>query len=437
VLIELIPKLGGGRFLAIARGGGKCAAAPLSGNLACREAPSYSTKRKGEIVMFRESAISRVYHGVCFFILFFIAAAASFGAFYAKWHFHEAGVAGADDYTQFEGMVDGTAHRPFVYRQMLPAVANWADRVVPQARKTHLYNRQTDFSKAFTYAITCSPTARSQVYFFRYFVVYVTTFLSALLAVFAMYLVCAALEFPAPVAVLAPVIVILLVPYIQTGGGYFYDYPELAFFALAVWVALKFDWWWVIPVAALGAWNKESFLLFIPTLYPIFRRRSSRLGAVVGIGVLCLVCLAVYYPIRLRFAGNPGSTVMLGLSDQRYYFTHPRELLFSTEETYGLRMLAAYTLVPIAFGIWTVCRGWRQLPLVMRRHGQIAAAINFPLYFLFCSGGELRDLSLLYIVFLLVLAVDLNAWIGDSMRAGALQTGYGCSPIAVERSRVG
>lgn len=373
--------------------------------------------------MFREPPMSRVYHGVCCSILFFIAAAVSFGGFYAKWHFREAGVAGADDNTRFEAMVDGTAYRPFVYRQMLPTLANWADRIVPQARKTHLYNRQSDFSATYLHAITYSATARSQVYFFRYFVVYATAFLFALIAVFAMYLMCAALEFSPPAAVLAPVIVMLLFPYIETGGGYIYDYPELAFFALAVWIALKFDWWWVIPVAALGTWNKESFLLFILTLFPIFRRRCSRFGAVLGIGVLCLVCLAVYYPIRLRFANNPGSTVMLGLADQWYYFAHPKELLFSTEETYGLRTLAAYTIVPIAFGIWTLCRGWRKLPLVMRRHGQIAAAINIPLYFLFCSGGELRDLSFLYIIFLLVLAVDLNGWISGSIRAEASHAG--------------
>ena len=57
--------------------------------------------------------------------------------------------------------------------------------------------------------------------------------------------------------------------------------------------------------------------------------------------------------------------------------------------------------------------GWRRLPRIVQRHAQIAAAINLPLYFLFCSEGELRNLSFLYVVLLLLLAVNLNAWIGS------------------------
>jgi hypothetical protein len=43
----------------------------------------------------------------------------------------------------------------------------------------------------------------TSVYFFRYLILYVATFLSTFLAVYAMYLVCKALEMPAPAAVLA------------------------------------------------------------------------------------------------------------------------------------------------------------------------------------------------------------------------------------------
>ncbi|HLZ35066.1 MAG TPA: hypothetical protein VKP13_13710, partial [Nitrospira sp.] len=193
--------------------------------------------------------------------------------------------------------------------------------------------------------------------------------------------------------------------------------PELAFLALAVWIILKFDWWWAIPVAALGAWNKESFLLIVPTLYPLIRRRTSRTAAFLGVVVLCSVCIAVYVPIWLRFSHNPGSTVAMRWLDQLRFFLHPRALLFSTQEAYGVRVLWASSVVPMALLIWTVWRGWRQLPPVIQRHGQIAAAINIPLYFLFCTPGELRDLSMLYLVFLLVLAVNLNELLGASNEA--------------------
>jgi hypothetical protein len=370
------------------------------------------------------STCSRLYYGVCCFVLFFVASLTSFNGYYEKWHFCEIGVSGQYYRATFESMVDGTAWQPYVYRQMLPSVADWLDRSVPRSVEDWLFTRQGSGHTGYSIsAIADSPTARNKIYFFRYLVIYIVTFLFALLAVVGMYLVCRELEMPSPVAVFAPVIVILQVPYIMSLGGYFYDYPELAFIALAFWVALKFDWWWVIPIAALATWNKESFVLVIPTLYPIFRQRTSRFGALLGVSVLCLICTAVYFIIRMRFAHNPGSTVELRLADQLQFFLNPRRVFFATEETYGVRMLRVFSVIPMTLLVWTVWRGWKQLPSAIKRHGQIAAAINIPLYLLFCGPGELRDLSLLYIVFLAIMAVNLKDWIEDSGVARVVQTG--------------
>src|ERR1017187_10131407 len=373
--------------------------------------------------MFQRIRTSRLYHRVCCFVLFFVTASASFNGFYEKWQFGEPLV--PNDISKFgiDLMLDGTAYRPFVYRQLLPNAANWIEAIVPRRFEDWMYVHQGSGPNAYITAIADSPIARNKVYFFRYLVVYIATFLFALLAVYAMYLVCRALEIPPPAAVFAPVIIILLLPYIMSIGGYFYDYSELAFLALAVWIAIRFDWWWVIPVAVLGTWNKESFLMFVPTLYPFLRCRRSRPGALLCVAGLCLVCAAIYYSMRLQFVNNPGSTLEVHWSEQLQSFLHPGALLFSTEESYGVRGIRVLSVVPMALLIWTVRRGWPRLPRVIQRHGQIAAAINVPLYLLFCAPGELRNLSMLYIAFLVVLAVNLNDWICSSGQAGSLQTG--------------
>jgi hypothetical protein len=344
----------------------------------------------------------------------FVAASASFSGYYQKWHFAEADVAGDDSWASIEVMLDGTAHRPSVYRRLLPATANWLDRVVPEKAKTSLEKWQASDDNPLIYAISASPTASDPQYSFRYLAMYVETFLCALLAVYAMYLVCGALEVPYPGALFAPVILILLVPYLMAGGGFFYDYPELAFFALAVWVALRFRWWWLIPIAALGTWNKETFLLFVVTLYPLLRRNSSRLAAAVRTGILCAVSLAVLIPIWLRFAHNPGGGAEDWWAVERHFYFNARNVLFASEETYGVRIFSASTLLPVALLVWTAVRGWKHLPAAMRQHARIAAAINVPLYIFFCNPGELRNLSMLYIVFLMMLAVNLNRWFCDA-----------------------
>jgi hypothetical protein len=194
----------------------------------------------------------------------------------------------------------------------------------------------------------------------------------------------------------------------MAGGGFFYDYSELAFFALAVWAALRLRWWWLIPIAALGTWNKETFLLFILTLYPLLRRNASALAAALRTVAICTVSLAVLIPIRLRFAHNPGGDQGWSWLGQLHFFLNPRNLLFATEETYGVRMLAASTLLPIALLVWASIRGWRHLPPVIQQHSCIAAAINLPLYLVFCNPGEMRNLSMLFVTLLLLLAANLN-----------------------------
>jgi hypothetical protein len=352
------------------------------------------------------------YDHVCCFVLFFMAASASFNGFYSKFHFYDYGAQTIPP-LGLAAMVDGTGFRPFVYRQMLPTAADWLDSATPASVKGWLYNFQLG-NQRFPDAIFDSALARSQTYFFRYLIVYFATFLFALLAVYAMHWLCRRMDMNPVAAVLAPVVVMLLIPFIQCKGGFYYDFPEVAFMALAAWAAFEFEWWWLIPLAALGTWNKESFLFLIPTLYPIFRQRSSRLSSVIGTGVLCLVSAAVYYPIHTRFAHNAGGTALLGLPQQIRFFLHPGFWILGDplfDKTYGLLLLPIYTILPMALLAWTALRGWRSLPPVIQRHGKIAAAINIPLYLLLGNPGELRNLSLLYITFLLLLLVNLTKWI--------------------------
>jgi hypothetical protein len=65
------------------------------------------------------------------------------------------------------------------------------------------------------------------------------------------------------------------------------------------------------------------------------------------------------------------------------------------------------------------------LPLHFRRFSKIAAVINVPLFFLFCSGGELRDLSMLYVPFLLLIGVNIGQWEKGSPSNGDAVAAHG------------
>lgn len=355
----------------------------------------------------------RIYYQVCCLILFLFASSASFNEFYQRTHFDEAHSRDAWFEATFEGMVNGTAYCPYVYRQLLPDIVNLLDRTTPNSIKTYLYHRLMNPSAEYPSALTTSIAAWDPNYFFRYLALYLCTYLSAFIAVWAMYLVCRALGLPMPASVFAPVVVILLVPYVMSGGGYFYDFPELAFFALTFFVALKFDWYYVIPLVLLGTWNKESFLFFVATLYPIFRQKSPRTRALLQTGILGILSAAVVLWLRWRFAANPGSTVLYWLPDEFNLLKHPRYLITANREIYGIPMPLGITIGPILMITWTVWRAWKHLPLAIKRHAQMAAVINLPLYLLFVQPGKLRDLSMLYMSLLIVIAVNLKLWMKD------------------------
>jgi hypothetical protein len=361
----------------------------------------------------KELRRAQLFHRMCLLVLFVVASAASFSSFYEKWHFREAGVRGYDPVAQFGTMINGTASRPYIYRQLVPDIANGLTRVLPVEA---ISRRMPERAKQ---KIAVAFDLQTKAYPVQYLIVYIVTYLSALLSVFALYLVLKAADLPPPVAVFVPVIFMLLFPLIGVKGGYFFDYPELFFMAIAVWIALKFDWWWIIPVAALGTWNKESFLLFMFTLYPLLRRRYSRVVSLIAVGVLVAVCALVYLPIRLQFAHNPGGTVEWHLRDQIAFYLHPFTIDTWVDRTYDLMFPALSSPIPTLLLIWTVWRAWRHLPQWLKRHAQIGAVINVPLYLLFCQPGEFRDLSLLYVSFLVVLAANLQQWMQHSAQPKA------------------
>lgn len=109
---------------------------------------------------------------MCLFVLFFVTASVSVSGYYQKWHFLEAGVLGAYAVAGFERMVDGTANRPFVYRQLLPAIANKLERVTPDRVKGWAFAHQGKGLNSYLLSISYSPTAQIPTYLFRYQVIY-------------------------------------------------------------------------------------------------------------------------------------------------------------------------------------------------------------------------------------------------------------------------
>jgi hypothetical protein len=336
--------------------------------------------------------------GFALFCVYYVVAAAAHAGVFAKWTFR-------DDSHRLSLIMsmDGTADRPFVYRRLLPEIANKLDAIVPERFKTAL-NPGKHLSRIFARA-TDSENPR---YEFRYDVVYTLEFLSLLLAMFVLRAICQCTIGDGIAATVAPAIFALFLPLILTIGGYYYDLTELLFLSLAVWVCLR-RWAWILPVLTiLATFNKESFLFFIPALYPLVRIRYSKMRAAILIAGCIAIAVAINLAMREFYRSGPGVPVELHLLENLRFYVHPQSY-FNFEFSYGILTPKGLSLITIALVTVTFALGWPTLPRILRQHFFVAALIDIPLTLVLGFGGELRNFSFLYVALVCMICGAINA----------------------------
>lgn len=328
---------------------------------------------------------------------FWMAAAAGFAGYIAKWALLDESARSSIGH-----MLDGTADRPFVYRQLVPEIARLADRTLPVGLKrlvTDFVQPELEFRRV--RAIT-RPEPR-----FPYVVVYGLAFLSLFASLFALRRVALDAGRSELAALLAPAALALAFPYLQTVGGYFYDPIELLFFALAWLLAVRGRLLLLIGLSVVATLNKESFFFFLPTLYPLLRQiRTPWSGRLAVLAAMVLSGLAGL-STKWLYQGNPGEIASLQLFDNFERYGAPL-IWLRLESTYGLPGPAGAFIGSILIAVLIFRHGWSHCPQAVREHLLIAGAINVPLVLAFAYTGELRNLSMLYVGFVVCSACALD-----------------------------
>ncbi|MDR3793738.1 MAG: hypothetical protein P4L03_10195 [Terracidiphilus sp.] len=370
----------------------------------------------------------RLFHSVASYILFFIAGAAAFNGFYVKAGFADS--AGYDYSTgneldvkgprTLEPMLDGTGGRPYVFRQLLPFIANTIDRAIPSRIVDRLYNLRNSGGILLREKWCRSAVERDRIYFLRYWLIYILEIISFFLATLLGYWLCLSIGISRPASALAAISWILLFPFFIENGGYIYDPPEMVFFFLAALLAIKKRWIWLIPVAALATANKESFLFFIPLLYPLLRQYSSKVASILHLGLAAIPCILINIYLHLAYRLNPGENMESHLGLQ-VSCLRDRIVMNHFHMTYSVPHPQSENILSILFLTWAFVLAWKHIPKAFRLHFEIACGINLPLYIFFGFPGEIRALSFLYISFLVLLATHLNCWVQDSRKVLAAE----------------
>lgn len=346
--------------------------------------------------------------------LYWIVATASMSGSIAKW-----GLRDNIPTYGIEQVLDDTAIKPFAYRRLLPAIADFAERITPQSVKAYAVEKLGPYR---SYVRT--PSSAKGRYAFRYIVIMYACLGFCIGCLLILRRILKDLNFSSLTALFVPVVFILAFPFVQTVGGYPYDYPELFFMSAAFSLALRRHWVCLCLLAIPATLNKESFVFFLVTLYPILRATASTKTALQVLGAAILSSGLINIVLKWAYLDAGGGTASFQLFNNIKYFhlSSYRQL----EVTYGFVGPSGAFLGTLAVIAVIVLRAWPLCSPMMRSHIKFAAVLNIPLFILFCATGEMRNLSILFMGFIILIA-----YLVDGREPSAVPRSRGCKPASI------
>ena len=337
-----------------------------------------------------------------FMLIFLIltVTSAGFCGFFLKWSFRE----GSDSFG-FTALIEGTAKRPFVHRQLLPFVVKKTVEVLPERTKEKLSKNLIEkkhIEKRFAQAEI------PEKYVLEYYVMFIYCFLMFFAAICILRLLLIEVTKDKVAGTVGALLFGLLFPFFEVLGGYFYDFGEILFFFLAALFAARGKFIPLLIMTPFAEWNKESFLFFVATLFPLFNQKFGlKKSAAIILGTIFVAGLSYLY-VRQIFVNNPGD-----MADGRF-FEHLENIFdiksyFLTDSIYGVPLPSRMFFLHVIYVLWIIKNFWNKLTDAWKLHAKIALVINTILYFLFVVPGELRDLSMLYVSLMILTTYFLKS----------------------------
>lgn len=332
------------------------------------------------------------------FMLIFLmltVTSAGFNGFFLKWTLRD-----GDPNFGLEAYLEGTAKRPFAHRVLIPNLAKAVVEVIPENAKEKLSKRlieRREIEKKYAQAIV------PEKYVLEYYLTVIFAFLSLFAAVWVLRSILCEVTGDKVVGTLTACLYALIIPYIEVLGGYFYDFPEFLAFFVAVRLALSGNLIGILILTPIAELNKETFFFFIPTLFPfIMKKLDFKKSAAYILGAM-FIAGVTYLLVLSRFAGNTGDMADWRIIDHAKDFFRINSY-FIMDSIYGISLPSRMFVTHIIYVVWIAKTSWKYLSDDWKLHVKIAAVINGALYFMFVLPGELRDLGLLQMSFMILTA---------------------------------
>ena len=329
------------------------------------------------------------------FFLILAISAAGYCGFFVKWAFRD----GASS-MGFTAMIEETAKRPFIHRQLMPQTVKRVVAAMPDQTKEKL---EAKLIKAHAIEKRFARADIPPQYIIEYNLLYFLCFLGFFAAIWVLRSLLCEIVGDKVVGTLGAMLFALIFPFFEVLGGYYYDIFEVLFMFMGARFALHGNWAGLVILTPIAEANKESFLFFLLTLYPLARMHyPAKKAAPLTLGTAFLAGLTYLY-IRHLYTGNPGDMADWRIKDHMKSIFHIAGY-FQTNSIYGLPLGQGMFLPHMICVYWIVKKAWHHLTEAWKNHAKLALVINGILYFMFVLPNEIRDLSLLYVSFMILTA---------------------------------
>ncbi|NQS98103.1 MAG: hypothetical protein HQ591_06595 [candidate division Zixibacteria bacterium] len=293
----------------------------------------------------------------------------------------------------FGDMVYGQAHKPFVYRALLPMIIRTTTSIIPE-ETDELINKMLD--KIPSVKSELSKSTEEDMFYWEkelyteYIVAIFYIFLFLLGFVFSLrYLFEGVYKASILSKDILAISALLILPSFFDYMSYLYDFPALCLFTLGLGLMVREKWVLFLIIYTLGCINKETTILLslIFAIYFVKSAKMLRSKFYWLLAVQLIVFILVKLMLFFIFLNNPGSFV------EFHFVDHNLVLL-------GNISLAAMTALAVIAGL--VFYRWTDKPLFLRDALWIVA----PLFILTLFMGyidEQRDFYEAYPVVLLLI----------------------------------
>jgi hypothetical protein len=318
-------------------------------------------------------------------------------------------------------MLDGSAERPWVYRRLVPIITNQAVNLIPSEQRAAFADEYLSKYRLKELYFAKSRETIGDVnlpldewtaeYSIKFHAVYCIIFLSLIGSLYCLRAITNTTCQPTnTLAPFLPALFVLLFPISFDIGGYYYDFVGLFFLCLLLLTALRRNyslWMLLLPLAVL---NKESNIL-VPMLYaPVLLSYCDKWRWRVFLIIGFFASLAIFFFVREQYSQNTGTPVDWQLWPNIHFLLTLKNYflwddLFAPMIPFprGFNLLLVAVLASLVF--WQ----WRQNPGYARGLLAVGLLVNIPLFIMFGTLDEMRNLSFLFIPIYLLAARSLLA----------------------------